>query len=106
MHIVPVHVDDSESARVIAARDVVAARRACLALARLAVERRFRPDVIADVGDGDVQRPAVAVRLRMHRIVMVARVGGIDGDQRQVPQVLPTLERGEFLIRGLGPDLF
>ena len=64
----------------------------------LAVERAARPDVPGDVGDGDQQVPAAAVvgvgvRLGPDRVVEVAGVLAVDGDQRNLAQVLPVAER-------------
>ena len=53
---------------------------------------------MADVGDRDEQAEAVFVadsdRLAVHRIVEVARVFAVDGDQRHVAQVDPFFEVG------------
>ena len=70
--------------------DAVAARP------RLAVELATGPDVEADVGDGDDRVPAALVvvrRLGPDRVVMVARIGRIDGDDRQMRQVLALAQR-------------
>ena len=72
--------------------DAVAARP------RLAVELGAGADVEADVGDGDDRLPAALVVLVVVRrgpdgVVMVARIGGIDGDDRQMRQVLALAER-------------
>ena len=55
---------------------------------RLAVEARAGPHVVGDVGDGDVHDPAagvarVGVGCRMHGIVVIARIDGIDGEEVQ-----------------------
>ena len=55
-----------------------------------AVERLVGPHVPGDVGDGDQQAPAagmVRVGLGEHRVVEVARILAVDGDQRRVAQV-------------------
>ena len=58
----------------------------------LAVQRRAGPHIVGDVGDGDDQVPTaaigrVAVRRRPHRVVEVARIGAVNGDQRDIAQV-------------------
>ncbi len=63
------------------------------ALQRLAVERRARADIGGDVGDGDGDDDAagvllVGVGLGVDGVVMVLGVGRVDGDQRQVAEVL------------------
>ena len=61
-----------------------------------AVERLVGPHVPGDVGDGDQQAPAagmVRVGLGEHRVVEVARVLAVDGDQRRVAQVEPLAQR-------------
>ena len=68
--------------------DAVAARP------RLAVELGAGADVEADVGDRDDRvPPALAVGFRPDRVVMVARVLGIDRDDRQMREVLALAER-------------
>ena len=58
---------------------------------------RAGADVEADVGDGDDRVPAAVVLVVVgrgpDRIVMVARVGRIDRDDRQMRQVLALAER-------------
>ena len=59
---------------------------------RADIERRIRPHVGGDVGDGDPADPAarvarVVVRFGEHRVVVVAGVGRVDGDQRDLAQV-------------------
>ena len=71
--------------------DAVAARP------RLAVELGAGADVEADVGDGDDRLPPALVVLVIVRrgpdgVVMVARIGGVDGDDRQMRQVLALAE--------------
>ncbi len=71
--------------------DAVAARP------RLAVELGAGADVEADVGDGDDRLPAALIVLVVvgrgpDGVVMVARVGGVDGDDRQMRQVLALAE--------------
>ena len=75
-------------------------------VARLAVEVGVGADVGSDVGDGDPDDPAVDILrvLVAHRIdgvVVIAGVGGVNGDQRQVAQVLAALQRRKLLILGL-----
>ena len=74
-------------------------------------------DVVADVGDGDDQAPALeqalaaAARegLAVHRVVEVARVLAVDGDQRHVGQVDAVAPVGRAQLvgqrRGLGQRL-
>ena len=65
---------------------------------------------MGDIGDGDPDHEAAGVggalvRMGIDRIVMVARVGRVDGDERQVPQVFAALEpRGCHRV-GLGDHL-
>ena len=65
---------------------------AVAALEGFPVQRRAGRDVMGDIGDGD-QRDMTAgiggivIRPRPHRIVMVAGVGRIDGDQRDGAQI-------------------
>ena len=73
------------------------------ALARLAVQSRSGAHVMRNIGDGDPDNiPAgvggICIRLGEDGIVMVARVGRIDGDQRQVAQVFAPLD-GRWLCR-------
>ena len=54
--------------------------------------------VPGDVGDGDQQMPAtgiflVRVRLRPHRVVEIAGVGAVDGDQRQGAKIVTVFCR-------------
>ena len=61
-------------------------------LAGVAVERRAGAHVGGDVGDGDPDDPAarvarIVVRLGVDGVVVVAGVGRVDGDQRQLAQV-------------------
>ena len=74
--------------------DAVAARP------RLAVELGAGADVETDVGDRDDRVPAaLAVGLGPDRVVMVARVLGIDRDDRQMRQVLACRPSGIFATR-------
>src|SRR3546814_11398310 len=71
--------------------DAIGEIDAVAALPRLDVERRAGADVEADVGDRDDRFPAavilrIVVGRRPHRVVMIARVGGVDRDARQVRQ--------------------
>ena len=72
-----------------AAREVDGGR----ALARFRIEGRARPHVVAHVRDGDEEPEARAARLGEDRIVEVARVLAVDGDERRRAQVLAPLER-------------
>src|SRR3546814_18616870 len=70
----------------------------------------FRSHVVGDVGDGHQQVPAagilrIVVGLGEDGIVEIARIGAVDGDQRQVAQILAAAEwrRGGGL--GLGDGL-
>jgi hypothetical protein len=64
------------------------------ALARLAVDLAAGADVEADVGDrDDAREAALPVGLGPDRIVVVARVGRVDRDDRQVAQVLAAAPR-------------
>ena len=70
--------------------DAVAARP------RFAVELGAGADVETDVGDGDDRVPAALLSLVVRRgpdgVVMVAGIGGVDGDDRQMSQVLALAE--------------
>src|SRR3546814_7892731 len=60
----------------------------------------FRSHVVGDVGDGHQQVPAagilrIVVGLGEDGIVEIARIGAVDGDQRQVAQILAAAERSE-----------
>ncbi len=68
--------------------DAVAARPC------LAVELGAGTDIEADVGDGDDRvPPALTIRFRPDRVVMVARVLWVDRDDRQMRQVLALPQR-------------
>jgi hypothetical protein len=74
--------------------------------ARLAVQRRAGPDVGGDVGDGDPDDPAagvllVLVALGEDGVVVVAGVGRVDGDERDIAQVVAALQRRQVLVLGL-----
>ena len=61
----------------------------------IAVDGAVGADVPGDVGDGDGQAIAagivrVVIGHRVDRVIMVAGVGRVDGDQRHVPQVGPV----------------
>ncbi|MNI36929.1 hypothetical protein D3C73_909970 [compost metagenome] len=76
---------------------------------RLAVQRGIRADIGGDVGDGDPDDPAAFVRgvfiaLGIDGVVMIARVGGVDGDEGDVAQVLASLQRRHVLVLGLALD--
>ena len=77
------------------------------ALQRLAVERRARPHIGRDVGDGDRDDEAAAiVRIGVGRgmdgVVVILGVGRIDGDERQLAPVLAR-RRQAGRARGLRP---
>src|SRR3546814_10218823 len=60
--------------------------------------RAARRHVMGDIGDGDDGMPAalvggIVVRLGEHRVVMVAGVFRVDGDQRNLAQVLAAAHR-------------
>ncbi len=75
------------------------------ALAGLAVQRRPRRDVMRDIGDGDPDDMAAFVfgsfiGMCPDRIVMVAGIGGVDGDQRERSQIFALAKvRGRLGIR-------
>ena len=60
---------------------------------RLLVEQGARLDVVRDVGDVDAELEAVLVRLERERVVVVARVGRVDGRREHVAQVQPPADR-------------
>ncbi len=63
-------------------------------LARFLVDQRAVADIVGHVGDRDnrIESPVLGGG-RPDGIVMVARIGGVDRDNRQVAQVLPLAER-------------
>ena len=77
------------------------------ALDRGAIERRARPHVIGDVGNGDADEMAAAIaRVRIghgvHGVIVVLGVGRIDGDERHLAPVLArVLRRMSRRPRGL-----
>ena len=76
--------------------DPVGEIAAIAALPRCLVQRRVRAHVMRHVGDGHDQPESIAVRLGIHRVVEIARILAIDGDQRHVAQigcVCPTRHR-------------
>ena len=87
--------------------DAVGEVDAVAAFARRAVERRPFADVVGHVGDGDDRvPPAILTGSRPHRVVVVAGVGGVDGQDRQVAQVLALAQRlVRRLLRLLGRRL-
>ena len=52
------------------------------------VERAGGVDIVRDVGDGDDQAVALALALAIHRVVEVLGGLAVDGDQRQLGEVL------------------
>ena len=73
---------------------------------RLPVQLGAGADIGGDIGDGDPDDPAafipgVFVAHGIDRVVVVARIGGVDGDEGHVAQVLAALQRRQFLILGL-----
>ena len=79
--------------------DRVAARQS------ITVQCRARPYVKRDVGNGDMDDVAalvgrIGIGRGVHRVVMVLRVGRIDGDERQIAPVLAAFQRRR--LRGLG----
>ncbi len=76
---------------------------------RLAVQRRIGAHIGGDVGDGDPDDPAacigrVFITLGVDGVVVVARIGGVDGDEGDVAQVFAPLQRRDGLILGLALD--
>ena len=72
---------------------------AVAALERFLVQSRTGCDVMGDIGDGDDHHMAariggVIVRSGPHRVVMIAGIFGIDGDEGDGAQVGPAAERG------------
>ena len=73
------------------------------ALARGVVERVFGVHVPRHVGDGDERVPGAVlagIGLGPDRIVEIARVGAVDGDERNGAQVLAAGERHRPRLRG------
>ena len=72
------------------------------ALPRLSVERAAGAHVIGHVGNGDDSLvAAVSVRLRPDRIVVVARIGGVDGDDGDIAQIFALVFRQGQIDRTL-----
>ncbi|CPO42827.1 Uncharacterised protein [Bordetella pertussis] len=88
------------------------------ALVGIVIERVVGPHIVADVGDGHQQAPGRPLalagaqfdRLAVHRVVEIARVLAVDGDQRHVAQIDALLQIGlayrvrqprGLLVRGL-----
>ncbi|MCY1290883.1 hypothetical protein D9M70_400460 [compost metagenome] len=82
---------------------------------RFLVQRRADLHIVRDVGDGDIQLPAATLAfLGEYRVVEVAGVLAIDGDERQGAQVDALLlvllrhfrlEPGRLLLHALRPDV-
>ena len=78
--------------------------RGIAAFARVAIKRGAGPHVVRHIGDGDHDLPAGRilrrrVRLGVDRVVEVARVHGIDGDQRGLAEVrAPAQFRHDRLV--------
>ena len=67
---------------------------------RLAIERGAEAHVMAHIGDRHDQPPAAAAdALGVDRIVEVPRVRAVDGDQRQLAQILAALVLGGQNVR-------
>ena len=78
-------------------------------LARLAVQRRSGAHVMGHIGDGDPDDVAavvagIGVGMGVTGIVVIAGIGRIDGDERQIAEVFPALHRCGFGGIGLGHD--
>ncbi len=76
-------------------------------LPRLTVQRRAGFHVMRHIRDGYPDDMAagvafIAVRLRIDRIVMVAGIGGVDGDEGHVAQIVPAAHGRGFHSIGLG----
>ena len=76
------------------------------ALQRLAIQRRFRPDVIGDVGDCHRHDHAIgivgrSIQLGKDGVVMVLGIMRVDGDQRQVAPVFPMRHGRRLGVLGL-----
>ena len=72
---------------------------------RVTVERPAGPYIKGDVSNrhmDDVAVPIAWIRIGrgMHRVVMIFRVGRIDGDERQIAPVLAAFQRGRLSGRG------
>ena len=79
--------------------------------AGLAVERRAGADVGGDVGDGDPDDVAagvggIVVGVGEDGVVVVAGVGGVDGDEGEVAQILAVAERRGAGGFGFGQGVF
>jgi hypothetical protein len=76
--------------------DAIREIHAVAASPRFLVDRGARPHVEADVRDRDDRLPAariggVVIGCRPDRIVMIARIGGVDRDDRQVAEVFAAI---------------
>ena len=79
------------------------------ALQRFNIERAVGAHEKTDVGDGDDDAKAarifrVGVGFGEHRVVMVFRVGGVDGDERRRAQVGPLAKGRELRLFGFRDD--
>ncbi len=77
------------------------------AFARAGVQRRARSDIGRHISDRHPDDPAarvarIVVRQCADRIVMIARIVRIDGDQRQMPQIGPIAQHRRARLRRLG----
>jgi len=63
-------------------------------LTGLAIQRHARPDVVRDIGNRNHQAPATASLFAIHRVVEIPGRFAVDGDQRQLAQILAPLEVG------------
>ena len=76
------------------------------AFTRRDIERRTEADIMADIGDRDDQAETLRRRFGVDRVVEIARIGAVDGDERQGPQVdtAGCLTRVDTLAVSLGLD--
>ena len=71
------------------------------------IEAAAGTHVMRHIGDGHVHDPTagvarLAIGCRVYRIVMIARIGGIDGDEIEVAQVAASRQRRRLELGNLG----
>ena len=83
--------------------DLVDEVHACAALGRLAVERAALADVEPDVRDVDAERPrAVGRDFERNGVVIVARRGGVDGQDELLAEVEALAGAAQTVLRRCG----
>ena len=73
---------------------------------RFAVQRRFRPDIVGDIGNRDHDAPATfAGRRGEDGIIEITCIGAIDGNERYVTKIAPAAHRRYFHALCLGDGI-